>query len=268
MGEGCCILVTDEDIYFMDSNRVFAGVDLSTSRRGLTVALLSPRLDVLSVKRQSLEDAVAELSVLPGIAVALGGPLHRCAANSVPDPPAEDPQPKSARRIRAADADLSRRGIPVRRAPILESDAPAWMRCGFNLARRLAESGFAEGKDACAEARFLLEVHPAASASVLLGRLPYGRGTLEGRIQRQLALLRERVALPDPMDALEELTAHHILSGRMELRGIYEAGELDALLAAFTAWRAHAHPDSVAWLGDDADGWVCLPVRELLERYQ
>ncbi len=253
----------------MDSNRVFAGVDLSTSRRGLTVALLSPRLDVLSVELKSLTDAVAELSARPEIAVALGSPLHRCAANTEPDPPAEDPQHRSAaRRTRAADADLSRRGIPVRRAPICESDAPAWMRCGFDLARQLAACGFTEGKDAGAEARFLLEVHPTACASVLLGRLPYGRGTLEGRIQRQLALLRERVALPDPMDALEELTAHHILSGRMELRGIYEAGELDALLAAFTAWRAHAHPDSVAWLGDDADGWMCLPFRELLDRYQ
>ncbi len=251
----------------MDSNRVFAGVDLSTSRRGLTVALLSPRLDVLSVKRQLFEDAVAELSARPGIAVALGGPLHRCPANPEPDPPAED-RKSAARRTRAADADLSRRGIPVRRSPTRESDAPAWMRCGFDLAGQLAARGFAEGKDASAEARILLETHPAACASVLLGRLPYGRGTLEGRIQRQLALLRERVALPDPMDALEELTAHHILSGRMELRGIYEAGELDALLAAFTAWRAHAHPDSVSWLGDDADGWMCLPVRELLDRYQ
>jgi hypothetical protein len=141
------------------------------------------------------------------------------------------------------------------------------MRCGFELARRLAAGGFAEGKEACAEPRFMVETHPAACISVLLGRLPYGRGTLEGRIQRQLALLRERVALPDPMDALEELTAHHILSGRMELRGIYEAGELDALLAAFTAWRAHAHPESAGWLGDDADGWICLPGKELLEKY-
>ncbi len=251
----------------MDSNRVFAGVDLSTSRRGLTVALLSSRLDVLSVKRQLPEDAVAEFSARPGIAVALGGPL-RCVTNPVADPPGEDVQPKSAaRRTRAADADLSRRGINVRRAPIQESDAPAWMRCGFDLARQLAARGFAEGKDASAEARVLLETHPAACASVLLGRLPYGRGTLEGRIQRQLALLRERVALPDPMDALEELTAHHILSGRMELRGIYETGELDALLAAFTAWRAYAHPDSVSWQGDDADGWMCLPGKNLLEKY-
>ena len=253
----------------MDSNRVFAGVDLSTSRLGLTVALLTPRLDVLSVKRQSLEDTVAELSARPEVTAAVGGPLHPCATIVEPDPPAEGVQRKSAaRRTRAADSALSRRGIPVRRPPIQEGEAPAWMRCGFELARQLAARGFAEGKDACAQPRFLLETHPAACVSVLLGKLPYGRGTLEGRIQRQLALLRERVALPDPMDALEELTAHHILSGRMELKGIFEAGELDALLAAFTAWRAYTHPESAAWLGDDADGRLCLPAKELLEKYQ
>jgi hypothetical protein len=267
-GAACCILVTDEDSSSMDSNRLFAGIDLSTSRRGLTAALLTSRLDVQSLKCRSLEETIGELSACTEIVIAVGGPLHPLASIAESDPPAGDaPRKNIARRTRAADGELSRRGIPVRRPPSRANEAPAWMRCGFDLARQLAARGFAESKDACAEPRVLLETHPAACASVLIGKLPYGRGTLEGRIQRQLALLRERVALPDPMDALEELTAHHILSGRMELKGISEAGELDALLAAFTAWRAYAHPDAVAWLGDDADGWLCLPKKELLEKY-
>jgi predicted nuclease with RNAse H fold len=252
----------------MESEMVFAGIDLSTSRRGLTVALLTSRLDVRSLRLQSLEETIEELATRAEITVAVGGPLHPCAVNAEQVPPVGDAPRKSlARRTRAADGELSRRGIPVRRPPVRESDAPAWMRCGFDLARQLAARGFTEGKNACAEPRVLLETHPAACASVLLGRLPYGRGSLEGRIQRQLVLLRERVGLPDPMDALEELTAHHILSGRMELKGIFEAGELDALLAALTAWRVHAHPESVAWLGDDADGWICLP-GNLLDNYK
>jgi hypothetical protein len=255
-------------MYSMDSNRVFAGVDLSDSRRGLTVALLSPRLDVLCLKVQSPEETVGELAARTEIIIAVNGPLHPCAAIAEPDPPAGDPPRKSlARRTRAADGELSRRGIPVRRPPVRESDAPAWMRCGFDLARQLAARGFAGGKEGSTAARVLLETHPAACAAVMLGRLPYGRGALEGRIQRQLVLLRERVGLTDPMDALEELTAHHILSGQMELKGILGASELDALLAAFTAWRVHARPDSVAWLGDDADGWLCLPAKDLLEKY-
>ena len=253
----------------MDINRVFAGIDLSTSRHGLTVALLTPRLDVRSLKRQSLDEALGELAECPQITAAIGGPMRPCVPFAEPDPPAEGVRRKgNPRRARAADGELSRRGISVRRPPDRASDAPAWMRCGFDLARELADRGFAEGKDAGAEPRVLLEAPPMACASVLLGRLAYARETLEGRIQRQLILLRERVALPDPMDALEELTAHHILSGRMELKGILGAGELDALLAAFTAWRAYTHPEAVSWLGDDADGWICLPGKELLGKYQ
>jgi len=265
----CCILEAEQTIIAMESEKVFAGIDLSTSRQGLTVALLTARLDILSLKRQTPGETIGELTAFTEIAVAVGGPLRPPALNAAPGPPGEGPQPgPTARRTRAADGELSRRGIPVRRPPGSAGDAPAWMRSGFDLARELAARGFAQGKDACAESRVLLEIQPAACASVLLGRLPYARDSLEGRIQRQLVLLLERVALPDPMDALEELTAHHILSGRMELKGILGAGELDALLAAFTAWRAHARPDAVAWLGDDADGWICLPGKELLEKYR
>jgi hypothetical protein len=115
--------------------------------------------------------------------------------------------------------------------------------------------------------RFLMETNAAACAAVLLGRLPFGRTTLEGRIQRQLLLVRERMALPDPMDSLEELTAHHLLSGRLPLRGILGPDELDALLAAFTAWRAVFQPEKVAWLGDDSEGRICLPANYLLDKY-
>ena len=141
------------------------------------------------------------------------------------------------------------------------------MRSGFELARELAARGFTAGKGPWEAPRVLLETQPLGCAAVLLGRLPYGRDSLEGRIQRQLALLRERVGLPDPMDALEELTAHHILSGRMELQRILEPGKLDALLAALAAARAHTRPDAVTWLGDETDGWLCLPGKELLEKY-
>ena len=57
------------------------------------------------------------------------------------------------------------------------------------------------------------------------------------------------------------------ISGRLALDAILRPDELDALLAAFTAWRASTAPDSVVWVGDDADGWICLPVKDLLAKY-
>ncbi len=252
----------------MDSNRIFAGIDLTTGKSGLTVAMLTARLDIRSLKRQTPEEAAEELSSCAEITVAVGGPLHTLRSETAEAIPiGQALREGSKKRTRAADADLSRRGIPVRRAPALESAAPAGMRSSFRLARALAARGFIEGKDARESPRALLETHPGACAAVLLGRLPFGRDTLEGRIQRQLALLRERVALPDPMDALEEMTAHHLLSGRLALEGIRRPDELDALLAAYAAERASTAPDAVTWLGDDMDGWICLPVGNLLDKY-
>jgi hypothetical protein len=252
----------------LDSNRVYAGVDFSAGKGAVTVALLTARLDVRSVKQLTVEKAAEELASCAEITAAVGGPLRPRRIEPAESVPAGQAAAKGKpKRARAADAELGRRGIPVRRVPPPDGAAPVWMRTAFRLAGDAAARGFLEGKAALGSPRVLLETHPAACAAALLGRLPFGRNTLEGRIQRQLALLRERVALPDPMDALEELTAHHILSGCLALNGIRRPDELDALLAAFAAWRASSAPDAVSWVGDDADGWICLPKKDLLGKY-
>jgi predicted nuclease with RNAse H fold len=252
----------------MNSDRVFAGIDLSAGRQRLTVALLSARLDVRSIMQQSVEEAVDALTSFAEITVAVGGPIRSVGIETEEQAPMGEALRKGALpKKRVAEAELARRGISVRRTPGLESTAPAWMRSAFHLARELRARGVVEEKDARESPRTMIEVHPTASAAVLLGRLPFGRLSLEGRIQRQLILLREKVALPDPMDALEELTAHHILSGCLALEGICRADELDALLAGFTAWRAWSSPEAVTWLGSDSEGWICLPVKEIFDKY-
>jgi hypothetical protein len=252
----------------MNSNRIFAGVDTSSGARPVTAAALSPRLEVQFIRNLTVEEAAAELSGLGEISLAIGGPLS--AHPSFAD--AFSPSGKALRRgkpdrAREAEAEIRRRGIPIRRLPAEEGAAPASVRAGFQLARELSERGFLDGEAARGSPRFLMEAQPAACAAVLLGRLPFARATLEGRIQRQLLLLRERVALPDPMESLEEMTAHHILSGRLSLRGICKPEELDALLAAYAAWRAFCLPETVTWLGRDSDGWICLPAKQLLDKY-
>jgi hypothetical protein len=250
------------------SERFFAGVGFSPGRRRATVAVLTSRLDVQSLEAMGLTDAAERLCGFRQATAAIGGPLR-------PAPPADPPEGPlgasfragRAAPLRAGEADLLRRGIPVRKTPALESAAPAWMRAALQLAADLTGRGFSAGRGDREAGRWLIETHPAACAAALLARLPFGRETIEGRIQRQLALLRERVALRDPMDALEELTAHHILSGRLALEGIRTPDELDALLAAFTAWRAFTSPENAFWLGGDSDGWICLPAKDIPDKF-
>jgi hypothetical protein len=253
----------------MNSNRIFAGVDPSSGARNMTVAALSRRLEVHFIRSLAVEETAAELAGWSEISVAIGGPLRVyppfAAALS---PSGKAPRRGKSDRAREAEAEIRRRGIPIRRLPAEEGAAPASVRAGFRLARGLSERGFLEGAAEHESPQFLMETRPAACAAALLGRIPFARATLEGRIQRQLLLLRERVALPDPMDSLEEMTAHHLLSGRLALRGICKPEELDALLAAFTAWRAFCQPEAVTWLGREADGWICLPGKPLLEKYE
>ena len=245
----------------MDSNRMVAGVGCSAGARGLTMAVLTSRLEVQSLRSLAVEAAAEELSAGGDICVAIAGPLRPHAASGGAE------RAGKGASARPAEAEIRGHKIPIRAAPETEADAPAAMRTMFSLARELTKRGFREGESERESPRFLMETNAAACAAVLLGRLPFGRATLEGRIQRQLLLVRERVALPDPMDSLEELTAHHLLSGRLPLRGILGPDELDALLAAFTAWRAFSRPETVAWFGRESEDCICLPVKELLEKY-
>ena len=131
---------------------------------------------------------------------------------------------------------------------------------GFQLYAGLRAAGFERHQPGSAAPRQYLEVHPHACFTVLLGHLPTPKNLLEGRLQRQLVLYRAGVAVRDPMDALEELTAHHLLAGATELPGLLSHDALDALAAAYTAYLASTSPDRVTPIGDVEEGQIVLPI--------
>jgi hypothetical protein len=140
------------------------------------------------------------------------------------------------------------------------------MRNGFTLHRRLEGLGYrvypAENSQ-----KVSLEVYPYACYTALLGQPPYPKIALEGRLQRQLVLYEQKINVPDPMRFFEEITRHRLLHGMLIEEGVYTPGALDALVAAFTAWKAILHPEQVTCLGHPEEGQVVLPVAELKSRY-
>jgi predicted RNase H-like nuclease len=48
---------------------------------------------------------------------------------------------------------------------------------------------------------------------------------------------------------------------------IYSAEELDALVAAFTAYLTASQPGEVVWVGNKQEGQIVLPVSGLKEAY-
>jgi len=254
----------------MACDRVFAGVAFSGGTRGCTLAFLSANGQAEMAHGLSVAALAERIAGAPALTIAVGGPLHVRAASDDPVTLEAGGAFRRTRleRARAAEAELIRRGISVRLTPSVEGAAPAWMRAALQFARLASGTGFVEGPDGHDAARSILETNPQGCFAGWLGRLPFGRDTLEGRLQRQLALIRERVNLPDPMDALEEVTAHHLLAGQLSLDRIGRPDALDALAAALTAYRAWKTPAEVSWLGREADGWMCLPMRDLADTYR
>ena len=125
---------------------------------------------------------------------------------------------------------------------------PNWMRMGFILYRRLEKLGYQSFPCENAVHQYL-EVYPHACYTVLLGVTPFSKYTLEGRLQRQLALLEQGIHVADPMLFFEEITKYKLLKGILPLEGLYNPGELDALAAAYTAWFAANHPNRVIYFG-------------------
>jgi hypothetical protein len=113
----------------------------------------------------------------------------------------------------------------------------------------------------------MLEVYPHGSFTVTLGRIPFLKRTLEGRLQRQLLLHSLDVKVPDPMEIFEEITRHKILQGDLPLKGLYSVVELEALIAAYTAWLAAHKPDEITPVGDASEGAIFLPAAEIKSKY-
>jgi hypothetical protein len=107
--------------------------------------------------------------------------------------------------------------------------------------------------------RRVLESHPEAFYHASIGRSPLPKPTLEGRLQRQLVLHERGVRIRDPMLFYEEVTRHRLLQGVLPVEMVLQTDELDALAAALTAWLVAHQPESIAWVGDPAEGTIAVP---------
>jgi predicted RNase H-like nuclease len=112
-----------------------------------------------------------------------------------------------------------------------------------------------------------MEVYPQACFAVLLGLLPFAKNTIEGRLQRQLVLYINDLNIPDPMRFLKDITSKRLLNGLLPHGNLYQPEELDALVAAYTAWLSKYHPDQITLYGDSTEGQVVIPAAELQEKY-
>jgi hypothetical protein len=255
---------------FLDA--AYVGVDPAAPGRPIRYVALDRNLQLVRNDSDGFEDVLSYLAGLESAVVAVAAPQGpNQGLMAQPAVRARyDLQPNGDTWCdwRVAEYELRRRNIRLYNTPADPKSAPGWVRTGFEFFKRLRSMGFRDYHSGDKpHARSMIEVQAHACNTVLLERIPFLKGTLEGRMQRQLKLYLEGVELLNPMSVIEEITRHHLLSGHLPLEGLLEKDELEALVAAYTAYLVGTRPDDVTQVGDPEEGLITLPVGELKATY-
>jgi len=243
---------------------VYIGLDPTAGRRPINYAILDDDLRLLECGLGKLAQVLEVIAAHPVAMVAIDAPQTPNAQLLI--------QPEYRARLglplntatwanfRVGEYELRRRGLSLYNTPGENETAPKWVQLGYELYAALKAQGFTAYQPGQSVEKQFLEVHPHACYAALLGHLPYRKDTLEGRLQRQLVLNREGVDVADGMEAVEEITRHHLLAGTLSLPGLRTHDELDAIVSAYTAYMVVTQPDLTTAVGDPVEGQIILPV--------
>jgi hypothetical protein len=249
----------------------FIGVDPAGGRKPFTYAALDGDRKLLALGDGEIEEVLAFLGGQRSAFVAVNAPSQTnkglMKQEEVKRSLAPLHQPGRSAEMRLSEHVLREHGIVVGNTPSRVDLAPTWVQMGFSFYQRLKTLGYTcypEGSEATHQ---WMETHPHAIFCVLLGQTPLQKHSLEGRLQRQLILHEQGLGILDPMDFFEEVTRHRLLKGSLPLENLYQAGELDALAAAFTAYTAARHPNQISMVGAQEEGRIIIPVPELKQKY-
>lgn len=255
-------------MFFNEST--FIGIDPTAGHKPFSYAALNNDLQITTLAKGNLEEVLAFMAGQSQAMAAVCAPrrpsLRLMAKPQVRDALNPPPRPGRFLDFRVAEYMLRQHGIGCIKTPAEAKACPTWMKMGFNLYQRMERMDYHPFPARKYPLQWL-EVYPHASFCVLLGRAPLPKHNLEGRVQRQLVLHRNKLSVSDPLELVKSINPKLLLEGGWPPDELCSQGALDALVAAFTAWQAANHPDQISALGDDAEGLVILPVGELKRRY-
>lgn len=252
------------------TNSTFIGIDPTAGKKPFAYVALDGNLRLLAIGQGEMDEVLAFVAGQREATVAVCAP-RRPNQGVMKNPEVREqlsPQPRPGRwrNFRLAEYIIRQHNIHIPQTASQAEMCPRWMQMGFAVYQRLESLGYQtypteDGKHRC------LEVYPHASYTVLLGVIPFHKHSLEGRLQRQLVMYESKINVSDPIRLFEEITRHRLLQGILLDDDLCYPGELDAMVAAYTAWLAKTDPEQVTAIGDPVEGQIILPIKELKPRY-
>ena len=244
-------------------NPVYVGIDIIRSagrlRRAFVYTALDADLSLLALGCGDEDEVLAYLGGQQAGIAAINAPRQpntgaaRGAAAAQNDPPLN---------ARLCEGLLQEEGFKIDFTPDKVKACPGWMRRGFDLYRQLAAFGYLPFPNQDGQLTTLETCADAVYWRLLNHHTPLPE-SLEGRLQRQLILREVGLPVPDAMDFFMEITRFRLIHGDLPDENIYSFEELNALTAAFIAWKAAHQPDLVNLLGDADEGQIALPIQPL-----
>lgn len=249
----------------------FIGIDPTAGKRPFVFAALDFDLQLIALVEGPIDEVMAFVGGQEKAFIGINAPQSPnkglMAKDEFRNHLTPKPRPGRWTGFRMVEYELRQHGINIQRTPGKKETSPKWMQNGFALFRNLEKIGYKHYPFEGEHERQIMEIYPHGAFTCLLERTPFPKKNLEGRLQRQLILHSNNLGIPDPMLVFEEITRHRLLHGVIPLDDLYTAEELDALVAAYTAWLAATNPDKVMSIGDPNEGTIVLPVRVLKSRY-
>jgi hypothetical protein len=249
-------------IFMLFDQDIFVGVDPAAGNPAFIWVALDARKEVVASRNGSQDELIQFIQGIPRVSVAINSPrtsgLH--LMDDITYRQGISPIPRTGRFLdyRVCEYLLRVRNIRILPVPLDVRKAPGWMMHAFILYNRLEKIPVIR----------TIEVQAHACFCALLGKIPFLKNTLEGRIQRQLVLVDQKIHIPEPMDFFEEITRRRLLQGVLPNGILKSARELDALVSAFTVWQQIYQPEQTMALGDLQEGQIILPVGVLKDKYE
>jgi len=254
----------------MGKFRAYLGIDIGVGVKSVTLVALDENQQVAAISNGNAGDALAfaagqPAGALVGINATARHNRGRMAREESPDSVVSALPMRKLKGLRQVEFDLLQAGFSDLPTSASAEKTLPFARHGLALVEKLEELGY-EHFPAEESPRQWLEVPADAAFHSLLGVKPLPAETLEGRIQRQLALLDEGLDVPDAMDFFEEITRYRLLKSILPDKNIFPQAELNAWIVAHTAWLADWHPTQVTRFGEEEEGIVFLPCKSKPER--